>query len=298
MKRVGIRLLLSVILVTMLIVIAATPASAAKPVRVGLTIIDFSEGSITVSYWWDRIGAHSYLIGVFDSVGAAVKYTHVDLGERTRSASGNITITDPGITCGQSYGARIWLERRAARTIRGATAFDRQDFDCPAPSCIFYEDFTGVAQYSLPGGWVTSNSSKCYVDYSINANTTAPALYIEYGDSSIPTYDYWVHTPSINATNTTATLGLTFKHALWIWGYAKNFTYSVEVSNDAGSNWTAVLEETPVDGQYPEDRIGPETVTIDLSAYVGDNILIRWRLREYTYYSNDWYIDNICVHGS
>jgi hypothetical protein len=298
MKKAAIRLCLSLILVTTVVVAATVPVSAAKPVRVGLTIIDISEGSITVSYWWSKIGAHSYLLGVHDGVGAALNYTWTDLGGRTPSQSGNITITDPQITCGQSYGVRIWLERKSARTIRGATAFDRKMFHCPPPPCIFYEDFTGVANYNLPDGWVTNNSSEIFVYDEAGAGGIAPELYFDYGTSNTSIHDVWVHTPAINATNTTTTLNLTFKHELSIYGYAKNFTYSIEVSNDAGSNWTAVFEETPYDGQYPGDVIGPETENLDLSSYVGDNILIRWRLRGYTWYSSGWLIDDICVDGS
>lgn len=294
MKKTGIRLLLSLILVTMLVVGATVPVSAGKPVRVGITITDVSDGSITVSYWWDKIGAHYYLIGVYNSTGQALNYTEVDLGGRTPSQSGNVTITNSQITCGQTYSTRIWLERKNLRTIRGATAYDEEFFECPV-SCIFYEDFTGVA--TLPAGWVTNNADIVYAYPFSNAGGSAPELLLWYGEPENETQDYWARTPTINATATTTALNLTFKHVLWTWDWANNFTYSVEVSNDGASNWTAVLEGTVTEDPYPEPVFGPETANIDLSAYVGDTILVRWRLTGYTFYSDGWFIDDICVHG-
>ena len=297
MKKVGIRLLLSLIILTTVVVIAATPVSAAKPVRLGITITDISEGSITVDYWWNKIGARYYMIGVYNSTsGSSLNHTGVlSLGGRTPSQSGSVTLTSPEITCNRTYRAIIWLLRKPTSTIRGAIAYAYEFFDCPLP---FVEDFSGVPSYSLPEGWVTNNSSVIYVEPYDNVNGTVPELCVDWAPGESITYDYWVRTPAINATATTTTLNLTFKHTLWVYNWTESFTYSVEVSNNNGSSWTAVLEETPTEAQYPSMKIGPETVNIDLSAYVGDDILIRWRLREYTYYSDGWYIDDVCVDGS
>jgi hypothetical protein len=172
---------------------------------------------------------------------------------------------------------------------------DTYTIDITPYTNFFAEDFGGVTGGSLPEGWVTNNSSVVYVWLYSDAGGMAPELYLDYGFSDNTTYDYWARTPAINATAANTTLALAFKHNLWIYGLDESFTYSVEVSNDAGSNWTAVLEESPTEADG--DEIGPETVNIDLSAYVGDTILIRWRLREYTYWSDGWRIDDVTVDG-
>jgi len=295
MKKVGIRLLLSLILLTAIVATATVPVSAAKPVKLGITITDISDGSITVDYWWNKIQARYYMIGVYNSTTDAMNVTGlIDLEGRTPSLIGNMTLTSVDITCGQQYRAIIWLFRKPTTKIRGATAQDWESFDCPLPFC---EDFTGQSGY-LSEGWSTNNSSVVKVLTTNYANGTSPELCLEWGLDEDTTYDYWARTPDIDATATTTTLNLTFKHTLWIDDFAKNFTYSVEVSNDAGSTWTAVLEETPTEAQYPGYEIGPETVNIDLGAYVGDEILIRWRLREYTWHSYGWWIDDVCVNGA
>lgn len=299
MKKTGIRLLLSLILVTTVLVTATVPVSAAKPVKLGITITDISEGSITVNYSWNKIGAHYYGIFVQNSTLDTLDWTGwVNLGGRTPSKSGNVTLISPQITCGQTYRAYIMLLNRRITMIHGAIAYAHQPFGCP--SLPFEEDFTGVAQYSLPAGWVTNNDTLVYCWNSAEANGTAPELFFDYGPSPGTIYDYWARTPAIDATGTTTSLNITFKHDLLIydtWIASENFTYSVEVSIDAGSNWTAVLEETPTPTQYPTWEIGPETVNIDLSAYVGEDILVRWRLRGYTYNSNGWAIDDVIVDG-
>jgi len=300
MKKTGIRLLVSLILVTMVVVTVTAPVSAAKPVKLGITITDISEGSITVDYWWNKLGARYYEISVYKLGGGGILNSTglMNLGGRTPTLSSNITFTNANITCDHQYRAFVTLYRRPNKTIRGASIYAQEWFYCPPPPCIFYEDFTGVANYNLPDGWVTNDSSEIFVYDEAGAGGIAPELYFDYGTSNTSIHDYWVHTPAINATATTTALNLTYKHNLHIHDFARNFTYSVEVSNDSGSNWTAVLEETPTLAQYPGYEIGPETVNIDLGAYVGDEILVRWRLRGYTWYSDGWLIDDVCVDGS
>ena len=295
MKKIGIRLLIVVVLIMTLLLGIVGSAYAAKPVRLGITITDISDGSITVNYWWNKIGAHYYAIGVYNSTNDAMNYTgQINLGGRTPSRAGSLTLTSPQITCNQTYRAIMWLYRKPSMRIHGATTQDYEFFECH----LFEEDFTGVTEGSLPAGWATNNSNKVYVWNFNNAGGTIPELYIDYGNADNITYDYWACTPIIDATATTTTLDLTFKHDLWVYNWSRNFTYSIEVSNDGGSTWTAVREETPTETTYPSMEIGPETVNIDLSAYLGNNILIRWRLRGYTWYSDGWRIDDITVDGS
>lgn len=157
---------------------------------------------------------------------------------------------------------------------------------------IFAEDFTGIEEYVLPAGW-TTNESDIFVDNSNSAGGVAPELYIDYGPDSMASYDYRVSTPAINATTATSTLNLSFKHFLHLYDTALPYTYAVEVSTDGGTTWTATSFVAS-----PTETIGPTTVNIDLSAYVGQTINISWRLYGYTWHSDGWYIDDIIVTGS
>jgi len=297
MKKLGIRLLLSLVLVTTLVIVATMPVSAGKPVRIGITIVDFSEGSITVNYWWDKIGAHYYLIGVYNSTGQALNYTEVDLGGRTPNQSGNVTIINSQITCGQTYSTRIWLERRGLRTIRGATASDEATFSC-VPSSLFEEYFSVSDLGYIPFGWTETGNSTNRIDVvnSTYAGGTSPELYFYWG----PEFEqatYGVYTPSIDATGVTVALNLTFKHDHWYYydetpPVSPPYTIAVEVSIDGGTTWGATSF-----AYSPTGDIGPETVNVDLSAYKGQTINIRWNITGWTYWTDGWYIDDVIVAG-
>ena len=213
-----------------------------------------------------------------------------------RITSGSIVVLGPGGQTPGTYQFTLWLVGKNGRPVR-RIGYAQSTATLSAP-IMFAEDFTGVSSGSLPAGWTTNNSSKVYVNPGAWAGGTSPELYLDYGEPENITYDYWACTPAIDATGATSALNLTFKHNLWVYNWTRNFTYSVEVSSNNGTTWTAVLEETPTETQYPGMEIGPETVNIDLGAYAGDIILLRWRLREYTYYSDGWRIDDIYVEGS
>lgn len=179
-------------------------------------------------------------------------------------------------------------------TVSGATSTENLTM---VPGPIFAQDFSGVAEYHLPEGWFAYNTNQAYVYDSSTAGGTAPELYIDYGDDPDTSYDYYVSTRDIDATDTTTVLNLSFKHYIHIYDFDLPFTYSVEVSIDGGSNWAPVLEETPTYAELQSYAIGPETVTIDLSAYVGNYVLICWRLQGYTWHSDGWQIDDVVVDG-
>jgi hypothetical protein len=313
MKIKGIRVLLALLLSSMMILGIAGIAEAGRPNRVFTVELTQIAGTgahegetlLRASIEWDGYRSYGYHVEwyQFESGGFALKDepTHNTL---PFGKTGSPVITYYGPDCAVS-GGEVWQIQVTLLRKNGSvskhpkmiwhTIVVDASYDLP-----FTEDFTGLTGGLLPDGWSTNNSSVVYVAISSHANGTSPELCVDWNSGENTVWDYWACTPTIDTAAAATTLNLTFKHHLFVYNWTRNFTYSVEVSNDAGSTWTAVLEETPTEAQYPgpDPEIGPETLDIDLSAYVGDDILIRWRLRGYTYWSDGWYIDDVCVDGS
>jgi len=310
MKKKGIRILLALLVSSIMILGIAGVAEAGPPNRVftvELTQIDgtgIHEGEtlLRASIAWDGYRSYGYHVEWYQfESGAFVLKDEPDDFVQPFSKTGSPVISYSGPDCHVSNG-EIWQIQVTLLRKNGSvskhpkmiwhTIVVDASYDMP-----FTEDFSGLAG-DLPEGWFTNNSSVVYVRTSSSyANGTSPELCVDWNVGENTVWDYWARTPSIDATGATTTLNLTFKHDLQVYNWTQNFTYSVEVSNDGGSTWTAVREETPTETTYPSMEIGPETVNIDLGAYAGDVIFIRWRLREYTYYSDGWRIDDVSVDG-
>ena len=175
------------------------------------------------------------------------------------------------------------------------------DFEMvPLTGLIFAEDFMGIDSGGLPVGWTTNASSLCYVTNYNRAGGFAPELVLMWTGDQETYSDYYVATPPIDATNTSTALNLSFKSYFDLFGdYPGHpYTYAVQTSDDDGATWTTVLEQSPTLAEYPDGYIGPETVNIDLSDYIGLTIKICWRLYGYTYWMDYWYIDDVLVTGS
>jgi hypothetical protein len=109
---------------------------------------------------------------------------------------------------------------------------------------------------------------------------------------------YSIYTPSINATGVTSTLNLSFKQLHLYYGdetppVFPPYSIAVEVSTDGGTTWGSTSF-----AYSPTTDIGPETVNVDLGAYKGYTINIRWSISGYTYWTDNWWIDDIVVTGS
>jgi hypothetical protein len=83
-----------------------------------------------------------------------------------------------------------------------------------------------------------------------------------------------------------------FDHMYWVWGGDRLW---VEVSTDDGATWDQVEMYGYYDvTQTPGYPTSTEHVFIDLRDYVGETILLRFRLSADTYGHHDgWYLDNI-----
>ncbi len=65
MKKIGIRIIFALILVTALVIGTVSVTSAAPPQRVFINITDLSIGSMSFDYNWEKKGAHYYQIYIY-----------------------------------------------------------------------------------------------------------------------------------------------------------------------------------------------------------------------------------------
>jgi len=83
-------------------------------------------------------------------------------------------------------------------------------------------------------------------------------------------------------------LTVSFKHYVDHWDTP--YTLKVQVSTDDGTTWADVWSINPT------GNIGPEPVTVDLSAYDGQAIQIAWVFGGNSFRIEYWYIDDIVVN--
>ncbi|MFO7772448.1 MAG: choice-of-anchor J domain-containing protein [Dehalococcoidia bacterium] len=156
---------------------------------------------------------------------------------------------------------------------------------------VFEEDFTDVYSGEIPAGWsrtMVDTSPNWYVDTSTYAGGTSPEMAFCWA----PLLDGTSRlvTPLIDAS-TNSGLELTFKHAVDDYaGY--DYALEVQVSTDGGSNWVDAWSINPT------GNIGPETVTVDLSAYDGQTFQLAWVFDGNSWNIDYWYIDDISVTGN
>jgi len=163
---------------------------------------------------------------------------------------------------------------------------------------VFAEDFTGIDPPELPAEWTTTSSEVCFTVDDFMAGGVPPELQLKYSGDSVSWNDNRVSTPAIDATATTSTLNLSFKHYFELYDDVAPYYYAVEISNDGGTTWTATsCADSPNFTKYPSGYFGPITVNINLDDYVGDTIMISWHLYGYTYHMDYWDVDDIILTG-
>lgn len=166
-------------------------------------------------------------------------------------------------------------------------------------SSIYAEDFSeSEPGDELPSGWTGGGNytDRILVLTSSYAGGTSPELYFGWGSDNI-TETYSIYTPSIDATGVTSALNLSFKHFHDYWEdetppISPPYSIAVDVSTDGGATWGSTSFAYNVTAD-----IGPETVSVDLGAYKGHTINIRWSISGWTYWTDGWYIDDIVVAG-
>jgi len=248
----------------------------------------------TATYQWQRC---STVDGTYTEISGATSNTYVTVGDDVGKYV-KVKGTGTGL-----YGGQVTSEPRKVW----------------AAGPLFVEDFYGVDgvpagfDASLPAGWnftgsKTSTGQLGYVNDNSYAGGEVPELEIIYDYGPDESYnlssDYRVSTPPIDATAVSTSLNLSFKSYLSIYDYRDDypFTIAVEVSTDAGTTWNAtdfsITINASSEATYPDDEIPAQTVNVDLSDYVGQEIMISWRMYQYTYQANRWNIDDVVVTGA
>jgi hypothetical protein len=155
------------------------------------------------------------------------------------------------------------------------------------PEAIFAEDFTSSLQLDIPVGWgETAAYPNWFVYAAANAGGISPEMAFYWGP--VFTGVSRLVTPEIDAGGFTG-LELTFKH--FVNDYSGGYTLKVQVSTDNGVTWTDAWSINP------SGYIGPETVTVDLSAYDGQTFQLAWLFDGWSYAINWWFIDDVLVTG-
>jgi uncharacterized repeat protein (TIGR02543 family) len=149
---------------------------------------------------------------------------------------------------------------------------------------LFAEAFTQCA-FGTIADWSTTHSANWYAVNSNQAGGSAPEMRFDW--SPIFENTSRLISPFINASGIND-LMLSFKHH--VDDFENSYTLKVQVSTDGGTSW--------MDSGWsisPSGDIGPETVTVDLSAYDGLIFQIAWVFEGDSYDINYWYIDDIVV---
>lgn len=153
---------------------------------------------------------------------------------------------------------------------------------------------TGWTVYSGPASTVTAPTQKWYRSTS----GYAAVAYV----NSVDQHDEFIQTPGIELPDSNGNYLLTFQFntsQYWFVDPNDNADVIVTVSNDGGATWSAPLwiEDDQALGEaalaWPWEQSTWTTVQINLSAYAGDSVWVRWN-----YYGKDaawFYLDNVNI---
>jgi len=309
--------LVALVLVSAMFMGSASVASAGKPVPsfdASETSLVFDDGGwygpqclvyIECSVSWENIGAYGYKVEWGPNATDPTAYNLTAGGKRLRNAQTTVMLLIPEDTIDERYAVNVTLLDRKANPMGWWDAFTFYPNGlAPATTAMYSEHFRGVPNDELPSGWSTNRTDLCYVTDGDAAGGVAPELEIYYdvaGEGEYTYSDYWVSTPEIEIESATTSLTLSFDSYFELWVSANEtypYTIAVEVSANNGTTWNATsFVDSPTLTEYPDAKIGPERVYVDLSTYAGQTIMIRWRIYGYTYMMDDWDIDNVVLTG-
>jgi len=119
MTKPGFRRVIPLLLaITLLIIPFGNVSAAPKNPRSYITITNLAEDEISFDWGWDRVNVDAYSIYVVETT-SVYHFEHVDFGVKTRSLSGNVTVTATGIDAGdQNIYLRLWLYDKNGKLIK------------------------------------------------------------------------------------------------------------------------------------------------------------------------------------
>lgn len=160
---------------------------------------------------------------------------------------------------------------------------------------LFEENFDSVTDRSMPTNW-TRSSNVTFGEDSVSVYESELEFYC--WNDMYESISYRAISPEIDASSVTGGLTLVFDSELWHHDNDYQYWISAEVSTYNGTDWSAwsptsfVYSPTGVLEAEAELR---ETVIVDLSSYVGQTFKVCWHMYGYTWWSDNWYVDNVFV---
>jgi hypothetical protein len=135
-----------------------------------------------------------------------------------------------------------------------------------------------------PDGWIRTheNWKYSYSDYAEGVYGEARFYYYPYS-----TDIFRLISPLID-TSEYEQLDIEFKQ--FIDHYQEPYILSVEISED-GVNWNVLWNTSPT------ENIGPETVNLMTFENISSSVYISWTFTGFSYYIDNWYIDDIIISG-
>jgi len=151
---------------------------------------------------------------------------------------------------------------------------------------FLYEDFSAGVP---PSGWSQEEAGEWDQSSTNYAGGTAPEARLYWSNIN---GDYaYLDSPALNTIGA-PTLTLSFKH--YISHYTSSFNCRVYARASTSDVWTDI---TPWSNPVSSD-IGPETVTVDVTSFIGPETQIRFEFDGDNWNINDWYIDDVEIYSS
>jgi len=237
---------------------------------------------------------YSVIFNIVNEENSPISEAEVILDGSTQftGSDGITTFNKPNGTYSYSINADGYEEQKGNILIENSNVSENTTL-IKEMTLVFEEDFTGLTE--LPFGWSTYVSSQ-YTEgphWTINqtnyAGGNSPEVSLNQGTQVLT---YRLISDSIEIPNYDEVL-LKFKHMSNDFNGTYDYKILVQISTDGGNSW----ENTEWSIVNPYSNIGPETVSISLDNYTGQNVKIGWTFVGFSWAVHYWSIDDIEVKG-